>query len=266
MYNRHYAERYNINSFRQDNAADRLIRLANIKRNDTIIDIGCGSGGMIKKLRRHTNQLIVGIDSSQDMIRLAKIRATKQRNVEFRCEAIERLSAKGQFNLAISNSAFHWFNNHDEAIKNIYRALKNNGRFIMQVPGKKSWCPQITDVLESVQKLPDMRQIAKHYKSPWTYYEKEEAYISLFESIGFIVEHCKLKKFTFDANFEQIIKIFHSGSSAAYFNKRNYNCSVNNCYFQLFEQHFMNKVKATLTNNNKQLTFYRLFLLARKNR
>ena len=67
-----------------------LIDFAKLKKTDTVLDIGCGSGMVARKIAKKTGCSLVGIDISDECIKYAKEAAKKEKikNIEFKSGAI----------------------------------------------------------------------------------------------------------------------------------------------------------------------------------
>ena len=101
-----------------------------VPKNDeqAILDLGCGTGILTFQLADLCNK-IVGVDSSQSMIDKAKEQFS---NIEFRvCDALD-LPFENEFDVVFSNAVFHWINDHDTLLKNIYKVLKQQGLLICE--------------------------------------------------------------------------------------------------------------------------------------
>jgi SAM-dependent methyltransferase len=66
------AGKYEKTSLVQNSASDELFYLLGIKESDDVLDLGCGTGHLTKRIREMTKGNVVGIDSSQGMIEEAR--------------------------------------------------------------------------------------------------------------------------------------------------------------------------------------------------
>ena len=112
---------------------DGLIRRYSRKRNRTLLDVGCGTGGhaiwFAKKGYR-----VVGIDRSLEMISIAKERSPEGKRAEFSVRDISRFSLRRRFDIAVSLFHVMGYLTANEALAqslaNIHRQLKKGGLFI----------------------------------------------------------------------------------------------------------------------------------------
>lgn len=112
--------------------------IKNFKLNDNlrILEAGCGTGILIEKLLKlKPNIRILGVDISKEMLKIAKIRLGKYKNVELLKKDIENLKLREKFDLIISNSSIHYLDNLDKVIRNFKSLLNENGELILV-----DWC------------------------------------------------------------------------------------------------------------------------------
>jgi len=114
--------------------------LATIKEGETIIDLGSGAGFdafIVSKIVGSKGK-VIGIDLSNDMLKLAKKNAKKgnYENVEFLKGDIEELPLDKQIaDHIISNCVINLSLNKDKVYKEAYRVLKKGGKLsIKQFP------------------------------------------------------------------------------------------------------------------------------------
>lgn len=147
---REHFERGTINDIYDDlaknNRYDKLIDYANYvsglrkallitsRKFKSILDIACGTGAMISALPNKSTHTILGIDFSEEMLRIARERFKRHRNVKFR--KIDFMSASftpSSFNLITIASAIRFIPEGKEVIfaNNIARWLKKDGQLIV---------------------------------------------------------------------------------------------------------------------------------------
>ncbi len=99
-----------------------------------ILDIGCGPGNSTYALASEfPNAKIIGIDTSEDMLRRAK---ETYPNIRFEQgyvpDDLDNLT--GNFDLIFSNACIHWIPNQEYLIKKIFDKLTDGGTFAVQIP------------------------------------------------------------------------------------------------------------------------------------
>jgi len=107
---------------------------AQIKKGDTVIDLGSGAGNDCFVARHEAGESgkIIGIDFTTAMIDKARINAEKlgYNNVEFRQGDIENMPVSDNVaDVVVSNCVLNLVPNKKNVIKEIYRVLKPGGHF-----------------------------------------------------------------------------------------------------------------------------------------
>ncbi len=64
---------YEKNELVQRSAADQLFDLIDIKETEDVLDLGCGTGRLAKRIRETTRGKVVALDASEGMIKEADI-------------------------------------------------------------------------------------------------------------------------------------------------------------------------------------------------
>lgn len=108
-----------------------LLKLVKIREGISVIDLGCGTGEITEKLvNKLPGSSVVGIDSSREMLQMAKIR--ERPGLRFKLCSIDGI--KGQWDLIFSNSALHWIDNHYDLVARLFSKVKIGGQLVVQVP------------------------------------------------------------------------------------------------------------------------------------
>jgi ubiquinone/menaquinone biosynthesis C-methylase UbiE len=102
--------------------------------NENILDIACGTGELERMLLDlYPDLKIVGVDISEKMLDVSRL---KLPNLEFvKASAIALPFPDHKFDLVVTVSAFHYFDNPLDTLKEIRRILKPQGKLIIL-----DWC------------------------------------------------------------------------------------------------------------------------------
>ena len=105
--------------------------------NISILDAGCGTGGMLEYLRRHRYCILEGFDISVEAINIAKLK-----KLDVRLGNLTKYKYKqNKYDVIISNDTMYFFNNKEQ--KNIldefYKSLNTNGLVILNLPSFDSF-------------------------------------------------------------------------------------------------------------------------------
>jgi trans-aconitate 2-methyltransferase len=105
--------------------------LVKIREGISIIDLGCGTGEITEKLlNRLPGSSVVGIDSSREMLQMAKAR--ERPRLSFKLCSIDEI--EGRWDLIFSNSALHWIDNHQDLVVRLFSKVRIGGQLVVQVP------------------------------------------------------------------------------------------------------------------------------------
>ncbi|WP_365892221.1 class I SAM-dependent methyltransferase [Archaeoglobus sp.] len=128
-----------------------LLKLLKIGGNEDVLDLGCGTGHLTRKIRSLTNGKVVGIDPSRGMIKEAVVKS-RGLDIVYEIKSVEDIDYEDTFDVIFCNSAFQWFKEPEKTIKNCYRSLRRNGRIGIQAPAKKVYCPNFIEAIKLVKR------------------------------------------------------------------------------------------------------------------
>lgn len=153
-------------------------QFAQIKKGDTVIDLGSGAGNDAFIARHETGEdgKVIGIDFTPAMIERARKNAEARgfSNVEFRQGDIENMPVAGNTaDVVISNCVLNLVPNKDGVIKEIYRVLKPGGHF------------SISDIVLEGELPGQIKQAAEMYAGCVSGAIQKDAYIEVMEANGF---------------------------------------------------------------------------------
>lgn len=119
----------------------KVLKLANIKKNERILDVGMGTGTLIvKALKKNPGLDITGLDPDAKALGIAKNKLKKagKKAKIVKAYAQEMPFSNNHFDAVLSTLVFHHLTTEikQQAIKEIYRVLKSGGRFLLADFGK----------------------------------------------------------------------------------------------------------------------------------
>lgn len=161
-----------------------LVQLLAPKQGECILDLGCGTGDIAKKIN-DLGANVKGIDSSSNMIRQAR---NKYPDIEFSVEDATELDYKSQFDAVFSNATLHWVKPPVSALYCIYNSLKNQGRFIAEFGGKGNVQLITSEIKKQAYEL-DLPYHEERF--PW-FFPSIGEYATLMEKVGFKVTFANL--------------------------------------------------------------------------
>lgn len=150
-----------------------------LKPGDKFLDVGCGTGNWLLRLKKDYVLDLYGLDKSQGMINSA---AKKSSLINFNVGQSENLSFEdSEFNFVSIIEAFHHFENQKKSLTEAHRVLKNGGHILLIDP--------VLDGLAKIiwlgTKIFSFERDSKHF-----YFKR---LIALIEKSGFIIEKAKIK-------------------------------------------------------------------------
>ncbi len=179
------AYEYNNNSSIQEEAANYILKLINLKGSEKILDIGCGDGKITADIAKNlTTGSIIGLDLSQEMIEFAKTKHF-QKNLSFFLQDVQEINFINSFNIIFSSFSIQWIKNKKLLFQKISKALLPTGQFIATIPlGISNILEKAIDKIISLPKwhffFNSMHKI--NFRNP-KYYKK------LLDDFSFYIDH-----------------------------------------------------------------------------
>lgn len=154
-------------------------QFAQIKKGDTVIDLGSGAGNdcFIARAEAGAEGKIIGIDFTPAMLEKARANAERRgyNNVEFREGDIQKLPVTANVaDVVVSNCVLNLVPNKDAVMKEIYRVLKPGGHF------------SISDVVLKGALPEALQEAAEMYAGCVAGAIQKDVYLELIEANGFV--------------------------------------------------------------------------------
>lgn len=117
-------------SFFPDSLKDKIIDKATLKSNETVVDLGCGSG-FLSDAMKNNNVNIIAIDQSEKMIEIVKNKFFQFNNITAKIGTSDSIPLPDHsVNKVVANMYIHHIEEPLVAFKEIYRILKSGGKFV----------------------------------------------------------------------------------------------------------------------------------------
>ncbi len=170
------AKDYAKNSQNQLQWANELIPKLKLQGSEHLLDIGCGDGRITAQISTHLpNGNAVGIDSSAQMINLAKTTYPKEQhpNLTFCLMDARNISFQSEFDIVFSNAALHWILDQKAVLEGVCRCLKPQGRLLFQMAGKGN-AKDVLDVFDELLVLPQWKRYFGGFTFPYAFLDSTE--------------------------------------------------------------------------------------------
>jgi trans-aconitate 2-methyltransferase len=119
----------------QQRWAERVLERLPLRGDETVLDAGCGSGAVTRRLlERLPRGRVIAVDASAEMVEHAR-RALGDRATVFRADLAE-LELDAPVDAIFSNAVLHWVLDHDALFARLHAALRPGGRLVAQCGGK----------------------------------------------------------------------------------------------------------------------------------
>jgi len=164
-----------------------LINLLQPLKGEHILDVGCGTG-YLASLIAASGAVVTGIDNSAEMILKAK---ETYPEIDFSVQSATEFISASNFDAIFSNAALHWIKEKEQAIDCMYRNLKENGRLVLEMGGKRN----VEQIIEALKTVLLKYGFEKQAAVEQWYFPSLSEYTGLLEKRGFRV--------TFAAHFNR---------------------------------------------------------------
>lgn len=148
------------------------LALMDLQPSDRVLDVGCGSGWLVRRLAaRVPKGSVMGIDVSDEMIRRAQLSRAGATNIKFVQGTAEEIPAPpGSFTKVLSVESAYYWHNPAHGMAGIFRVLE---------PGGSAWI-----LINFYRDNADCHQWQMHYQIP-THLLSAAEWQDLFTSAGF---------------------------------------------------------------------------------
>ncbi len=158
---------------------ESLIDMLAPQQNESILDVGCGSGQLTAKISE-TAKNVTGIDSSAAMIADA---AARFRHINFKVADAASFHFEEKFDAIFSNATLHWVKNYQGAIRCMYENLKPGGRMVIEFGGKGN----VQTIVNALRKALASKGYQQQAALDLWYFPSIGTYTPLLEKQGFRV-------------------------------------------------------------------------------
>jgi trans-aconitate methyltransferase len=159
--------------------AEGVIELLAPQPGERILDLGCGTGHLTKKIAS-VGAEVVGLDASGEMIEEAR---KNYPDIRFEVGDGAGFHFENPFDAVFSNAAIHWMRRPEAVIRSVWNALKPAGRFVAEFGGRGN----VEAIHEAINRAVAAHGFIPLDESSLLYFPSLGEYATLLEGQGFRV-------------------------------------------------------------------------------
>lgn len=158
-----------------------VVELLNPQKGEKILDLGCGDGTLAMELEK-VGAKVIAVDLSKDMV--AK---SRQKGLDAHVMSATELPYVEKFDAVFSNAVLHWVKDSQLAVENIYKSLKDGGRFVAEFGGYGN----VHHIVSAMKEVFFRHQEYGKFDDCW-FFPSAKAYQNILEKCGFEVGYIEL--------------------------------------------------------------------------
>jgi trans-aconitate 2-methyltransferase len=166
-----------------------LLERLDLRGDETVLDAGCGSGGVTQELiRRVPDGHVIGVDASPSMIEEA--RAQLGDAATWLVADLLELELEQPVDVVFSSATFHWIPDHDRLFARLFDALRPGGRLLAQCGGRGN----VAAVAAALRKVAREQPFTEHLAGRgeiWNFQGPDET-VARLERAGFVAAEASL--------------------------------------------------------------------------
>jgi trans-aconitate methyltransferase len=158
---------------------ESLVELLAAKPEETILDLGCGTGELTHAIAKHTPN-IIGMDYSPEMIASAKLSFPE---IQFFVNDAANFNFDSQFDSIFSNATLHWVLDYKSCAKSMFNNLQSDGKLVIEFGGKDN----VGLIVNILRRYLDQFGYAEQSQLEQWYFPSIGEYCQVLEEVGFRV-------------------------------------------------------------------------------
>jgi len=143
-------EKYHLFQSQRSAPFDDLLELVDVRPGLRVVDLGCGTGELTRRLADSLpGSDVLGLDSSPQMLE----RAGEHVRPGLRFERGNQAELGGEWDLIYSNAALQWSENHEQLVPRLFNRLAAGGQIAVQMPSNHNSTAHLT-IIEVARREP----------------------------------------------------------------------------------------------------------------
>jgi len=132
----------------------KLINIADIQPSDFILDVGCGTGALTKKISKRISRKgkLIGIDISKEALSIANSQIQFS-NVDFIEMDAEKIYFPIKFSKVLSQFVIMFFTNPIKSLNSIRELMTKGGLLVLAVHGSSENVPYFSSIMKNIIKF-----------------------------------------------------------------------------------------------------------------
>lgn len=138
-----------------------LVKVANIKPDDKVLDVACGTGVVSKEISKFLGPkgFLVGIDLSRTALNIARGSISFQNSTFIEMDA-ENIGFNFEFDKVTCQYGIMFFPDSQKVLKSIRKILSSKGKIVIAVHGLPDDVPYFSTIMNPIlEHIPDIRPI-----------------------------------------------------------------------------------------------------------
>jgi trans-aconitate 2-methyltransferase len=154
----------------QEEWARQVLERLPLRGDETVLDAGCGSGGVTRMLlERLPEGRVIGVDGSQAMVEEARSNLEGWGDrVELHVGDLLDLQLQEPVDTVFSNATFHWIPDHPMLFRRLREAMKPGAPFVAQCGGEGN-VAEFATAIEEASELPEFAAVFEGFSTPYNF-------------------------------------------------------------------------------------------------